>query len=427
MKVQRSLALATAIMLAGSFATVDADATSRRNANRQAKEEKVESQYPEATREEPKGGYSSRLARQIKKLQDAYGADGKENETIAAAEEIIANEKAQAYDKSMAYLLAGSAAIALDDDARAETFLSKAIEENALSNDNHYTAMLSLASVYINTEQYDKAGPLLQRVIDETKTTNAEVYGLLGANFYNNDKFAEAIAPLKRAMELKPDAPEPQWQQMLMASYAELGQDGEAVKMAEELQRRSPDDKKALMNLAALYGNADMQDKAVALLEDARKRGLLTTAEDYQRLFGTYYNMEREGDAAGVIEEGITKGILPADGKNYALLAQAHYFSDNIPAAITAAQKAAPLATDGEAALFLAQILGQEDRNDESKAAAQQALAKGVKKPGEAWMAIARAEYYLENQAAAAAAYREAAKDPSTREQAQKALAQISR
>jgi hypothetical protein len=69
----------------------------------------------------------------------------------------------------------------------------------------------------------------------------------------------------------------------------------------------------------------------------------------------------------------------------------------------------------------------QEDRNAEAKAAAQQALAKGVKKPGEAWMAIARAEYYSDNIPGATAAYREAAKDPSTREQAQKALAQITR
>ena len=86
-----------------------------------------------------------------------------------------------------------------------------------------------------------------------------------------------------------------------------------------------------------------------------------------------------------------------------------------------------PLATDGEPALFLAQILGQEDRNAEAKAAAQQALAKGLKSPGNAWMAIARAEYYSDNIAGAQAAYREASKDPSTKAEAQKALAQISR
>ena len=42
-------------------------------------------------------------------------------------------------------------------------------------------------------------------------------------------------------------------------------------------------------------------------------------------------------DAAAILEEGMAKGIMPADGKNYSMLAQAHYFSDNIPAAIAAA------------------------------------------------------------------------------------------
>lgn len=421
MKAQQSLKFAALVLLLAIVSATDVDA------RREKKQEDRAALYPDATRVEPKGTYTARLAKQITKLHDAYNADGKEEETIAAAEAILGNERAKPYDRGIALLLAGSAAVALGDDARAESYLARAIETDTLSNDNHYSAMLSLASVYINTEQYDKAAPLIQRMITETKTKNADVYGLQGANFYNNEKYAEAIAPLKKAMELKPQDPEPQWLQMLMASYAETGQDGEAVKMAEELQRKNPDDKKALMNLATLYANADMQDKAIVLLEDARKRGLLTNADDYQRLFGAYYNMEREKEAAGVIEEGIAKGILPADGKNYTLLAQAHYFSDDIPAAIAAGQKAANLATDGEAALFLAQILGQEDRNAEAKAAGQMALSKGIKKPGEAWMAIARAEYYLENAAAAAAAYREAAKDPSTRAQAQKALAQISR
>jgi tetratricopeptide (TPR) repeat protein len=421
MNSRHTLILAALVFLAASLAPAGADAA------RRDKDDDRAALYPEATRDEPKGGFSPRLSKQVKKLQEAYAGEGTEDETIAAAEEILANEKAQPYDRAMAMLLAGSAAMGLGDDAKAEGYLSRAIDENALSNDNHYTAMLTLASAYVNTEQFEKGNALIERVISETKTTNPEVYFLLGASFYNSDKYAEAIAPLKKAIELKEGEPETQWLQMLMASYSESGQDGEAIKLAEEIHSKSPDDKKAILILATLYADMDMQDKAVALLEDARKRGLLTEASDYQRLFGTYYNMGREKDGAVVLEEGLAKGILPADAKNYTLLAQAYYFSDNIPAAITAAQKAASLATDGEPALFLAQVLGQEDRNAEAKAAAQQALAKGVKKPGEAWMAIARAEYYSDNIPGATAAYREAAKDPSTREQAQKALAQITR
>ena len=425
MKATHSLKLASLMLLAFCVAAPDADA--QRRASSSKKEQEREAQYPDATREDPKGEFSPRLAKPVTRLQKAYETDGQDDKVIAAAEEIIANDKAKPYDRAMASLLAGTAAINLEDDAKAITYLSRAIEENALSNDNHYTVMLSLASVYINGDQFDKADPLIARVIAETKTTNPQVYALQGASFYNNDKFAEAIPALKRAIELKPDAPEDQWLQMLLACYAETEDNAAAIALGEQLQRKSPDDKRALMMLAGIYSNADQTEKAAALLDSARQKGMLSEAADYQRLVSMYFGMDREKDAAVILEEGMAKGIVPADGKNYSMLAQAHYFSDNIPAAIAAAQKAAPLATDGEPALFLAQILGQEDRNAEAKTAAQQALAKGLKSPGNAWMAIARAEYYSDNIAAAQAAYREAAKDPSTKAEAQKALAQISR
>lgn len=415
------LKLAALVFLATSLSATDADAA------RRDKKEEAPALYPEATRESPEPVYTQRLSKQIQKLQEAYEADGKEAETIAAAEEILGNKLAKPYDRGIALLLAGSAAIDLEQDDKAIDYLKRAIDENGLPNDNHYSAMLSLASVYINADRNDEAAALLERVVTETKTTNPQVFALQGANLYNAGKYAEAIPALKKAIELKTDGEDQQSMNMLLSAYAETGNDTAAITTAEALYQKDPTDKRALMNLATLYGNADQQDKAVALLDDARKKGMLTDATDYQRLYSTYFGMEREKEAAVVIEEGLAKGILPADGKTYAVLAQAHYYSDNVPGAIAAAQKGGPLSTDGELLLFLAQVLGGEDRNSESKAAAQQALAKGLKNPGEAWMAIARAEYYSDNLAGAQAAYREAAKDPSTRSQAQKQLAQISR
>lgn len=421
MKANHPLKLAALAMFLGAALTAT-DADAQRSRNPPAAEE----QFPEATREAPKGSYSNSLTKQIKKLQDAYGEDGKEEETIAAAEVILAHAKAKPYDRGVALMTAGAAANTLGDDERAISYLSRAVEENALSNNNHYSAMINLSSAYINSERYDEADAVLARLVAETKTDNADVYSLQAASFYNNDKYAEAIAPLKRAMELRPEG-DGQWRQMLMAAYAETGQQAEALKMGEELHRLKPDDKTAIINLAVLYTDAEMPEKAVAVLDDARKRGLMNEPVDYERIYGTYFNLDREKEAASVIEEGLASGVLAENSKYYMMLAQAHYFSDNPAAAITAAQKATPLATEGEPSLFLAQMLDQEDRNAEALAAARQALAKGLKKPGDAWMVIARAEYYSDNPAGAKEAYREAMKDPSTKDQAQKALAQISR
>jgi tetratricopeptide (TPR) repeat protein len=421
MKAAHPLKIAAlAVFLSASFAASDVDAQRKRGGSEPTE------LYPDATREAPKGSYAQRLAKQHKKLQDLYGEDGKEEETIAAADEIINHEKAKPYDKAIAMMTAGAAAAALDDDARAISYYSRAVAENALTNDNHYTAMVNMAALHINAGEFEKADALLATVISETSTKNPDIHAMQASSFYNNEKYAEAIASLKKATELKGE-PQGQWTQMMLAAYAELGQDDQAIKLGEELLAKNPDDKRAISNLAMLYSNNDQPEKAVALLDGARKRGLLNEAADYERIFATYYNMEKEAEAAAVIDEGLAKGILPQDAKYYTMLGQAHYFGDNIPAAITAAQKAADLSKDGEPGLFLAQILSQEDRNAEAAAAARAAIAKGVKKPGDAWMVIARAEFYSDNLAGAKAAYREAAKDPATRDQAQKALAQISR
>ena len=45
---------------------------------------------------------------------------------------------------------------------------------------------------------------------------------------------------LKQAIETSPE-PKENWQQLLMASYAETGQAGDAVQMAEKIAAKSPD------------------------------------------------------------------------------------------------------------------------------------------------------------------------------------------
>jgi tetratricopeptide (TPR) repeat protein len=426
MKPLQSLKLAALVLLATAIAVPDAEAQRQRR-------EKVETPaplYPDATRVAPEGKYTQRLQRQVNNLIEAYNAETPDaNAVVAAANELIAQERATPYDKGMAQLLAGSAMQADGQDEQAIAYFSQVIEGNALSNDNHYGAMLNMAAAYTNLERYDEANAVLTRLISETNTKNPKAYTLLGNNYYNSDKFEEAVAPLQRALELEKgtDEREPALPQMLMAVYTELGRAGEAVAVGEELYNQDKTDKRALVNLALMYTNAEMPDKAVALLDNARATGMFTDAADYQRLVAAYYNVDRQAEAAAVLEEGINKQILPGDAKNYLQLAQFHYFSENIPAAVDAARKGAAVSSDGEISLFLAQVLDQEDRNAETKAAAKEAIAKGLKNPGDAWMVLARAEFYSDNIPGAQAAYREAMKDPKTRDQAQKALAQISR
>src|SRR3546814_5248283 len=72
--------------------------------DRKAKEDKAqpkaEAKYPEATREEPEAKASAKLSKDLKKIFDAYEADDAAS-VVPLADEMIANEKANAYERSI--------------------------------------------------------------------------------------------------------------------------------------------------------------------------------------------------------------------------------------------------------------------------------------------------------------------------------------
>ncbi|GAB2666417.1 tetratricopeptide repeat protein [Arenimonas aestuarii] len=416
------LKVLAAAVIAASLSVGDA------HAQRGKDRDKQEEAYPDATRESPEAKNTPRLAKDIQKMFDLYNEGEDMEGAIAMAEKLLANERAKAYDRGVALMIAGNAALGVDDYPRAIPYLERALEENALPNNNHFATMHTLASVYAQEDMTEKSIAMIDRLIAETKSKDPEVYALKAGVHYNAGQYEQTIDAVRKAIELNDGNSENNWQQMLMASYNELGREGDAVALAEQLQAKNPDDKRTLLNLASLYAQTDNSEKAAALLDTARQKGMLTEQRDYENLYAIYLNMDgKEAEAAEVIQEGLEKGILPADARTYTFLAQSLYFSDQIEGAVNAYKKAAPLDSTGDTSLALSQILTNEDRNEEAKAAARQALDKGLKRPGEAWMVIARSEYYMDNFAAARQAYAEAAKDPATRDQAQKALAQISR
>ena len=383
-KVMLSLAMGFAL---GGMVVTDAiaqsDSGSERRNRRAQKEQKAEVRYPEATRTEPKEKGSAKTGKKLEKLIEAFN-DSKFEEAKPLAAEILADGNANNYDKSLTAFLAAQVAYNLNDNAAAEGFAKQAIELNGLDNNNHFTAMQFLAQLQIQDDKYAEGLATIDRYLAESKSTRPEDLVIKGNALYRLERFKEAAAALRQAVDASPQ-PKNEWLQLLMASYADAGQNAEAIQLAEQLAAKSPDDKKAQMNLASVYTQADQMDKASAILEKLRSAGQMTEEREYRQLYTTYANMDgKEKDTIAVINDGLAKGILKPDYQSYVALAQAYYYSDQIPQAIDAWKKGAPLSKDGETYLNLAKVLYQENRLAEAKEAAKSALAKGVKKPDDA-------------------------------------------
>lgn len=372
------------------------------NAARRGEQKKEEVLYPDATRQEPEAKGSPKVQTKLNKLIEAYNkALDQEDEAKATAgyttartlaDEIIANGSANAYDKALAAQIASQAALNTDDEAAAEGYLKQAVDANALGNNQHFQLMLQLAQLQLQKDDYTNGFATLDKYLAESKSKRPADFAFKGQYLYQADRFAECIPPLKQAIETStnPEDKVDNWTQILMVCYQEAGQLAEAVKVAEQLAAKSPNDKRAQMNLASIYLNSEQEAKAAAVLEKLRAAGLMTEEKDYRQLYLTYANMEgKEKDVIAVVNEGLQKGIVKPDYQTYLALAQAYYYSEQIPQAIEAWQKAAPLSKDGETYLNLARVLWQEGRIPEAKVAARAALDKGLKKPDDAKKIIA--------------------------------------
>lgn len=381
-----SVLIATAVggaMVTDAFAQSRSSDRSERRGSSGKKEAKAEVLYPNATRQEPGLKSSPKLGAKLQKLIDSYN-EGKFPETRAQAEEILANSAANTYDKSLAAQLASQAAYQLEDVAAAKKYLQQTLELGGLDNNGHYQAMFMLGQLQLQDDQINEGLATLDKYFAETKSTKAEELIAKGQALYQAERYADAVPVIKQAIAGSTE-PKDSWNQLLMAAMAEAGQTGDAVKEAEALAAKNPNDKKTQINLASMYMQADQMDKAAAVMDKLRASGQLSDEREYKQLYSIYANTEnKEKDVIAVINEGLQKGILKPDYQVYLALAQSYYYTDQVPQAIDAWQKAAPLSKDGETYLNLARVLHQEGRVPEARQAAQQALAKGVKNQADA-------------------------------------------
>jgi len=281
-KAVLSVLIATA--LTGAVVT-DAFAQSSRSSergNRGGKQAKAEVLFPNATREEPKEKASSKMSSKLQKLIDNYN-DQKFPETLQVAGEILGNSASNNYDKSLAAQLASQAAYQTDDTAGAIRYLKQALELNGLDNNGHFQAMLMLGQLQLQEDQTAEGLVTLDKYFAESKSTKPEELIAKGQALYQLERYQEAIPVLQQAIAASPE-PKDNWNQLLMAALSEAGQTGEALKTAEALAAKNPNDKKAQLNLANMYMQADQMPMAAAVMDKLRSSGQLTEEREYKQL-----------------------------------------------------------------------------------------------------------------------------------------------
>ncbi len=378
----------------------------------------AKSRYPNATRAEPKGKLSPAGQKNINRAYELIG-EQKYPQAEAILREVAASKKSTPYERALALQGLSSAAWEQERSAEALDFGKQALATNALPNDAHFTGMYQLAQMNVAEEKYDAALALIDQWLRETRVEKADAHALRGNALYRLERFPEAATSLKRAIEMS-DKPNDGWTQMLLGTYYEQENYAEAATVGEAMLAKDPDNEKLIANLASAYSEGEQNEKALALLDGAYKRGVLKSPEQIKQLYQLYNYLEKPKDAARVINEGIAKGTLKEDLETTKALAYAHVTAEEYEPAAAAYGKAAQFAEDGEMDYQRGYLLVQElDKVAEGKAALATAIQRGVSKPGNAWILVGNAELELGNKAAAVAAYEKARGFPESKSMAE--------
>ncbi|THD03748.1 hypothetical protein B1991_18170 [Rhodanobacter lindaniclasticus] len=392
---------------------------------------KQTSEYPNSTRTAPKLDLTKKQDQEH--LQKGYDALNKGDTATASTElQTLLDSSKSKYAKAMALRGLAVAKYNTQDYKGAIGLLQQALDNGVLPNDDYFAVLYMLAVAQQADEQYQASLDTLTKWRAEGKKETAESYAIEGNDLYRLEKFPEAIAAVKKAKSLS-DKPEPQWDQILMASYAASGQDDQLVQIAQDNLAAHPDDPKAIETAIQALQQAQKYPEAIKVMEDARARGLLGSEADYVLLASLYYNQALSTEepkplankAIAVIKEGMSKQIVQPTAQNYVLLGKADYVAGNIPAATQAFQKALPLATDGEPALQIANIELTNSHYAKAKTMVNQAISKGVKHMGSAYLVLAECERGLNNKTGRIAALKKAAQDPDTADHAKEMLKEL--
>jgi tetratricopeptide (TPR) repeat protein len=386
--------------------------------------DKKEALYPDATREEPKLDLKSEKDQKaINEGLDAVGAGDK-----AKAEQVlepIAEGSKSKYAQALA--LQGLANLKYDDgDVKgAIATLQKSLAIGVMPNDTYFQLLYELAQFQLADEQFQPALDTIAKWRAEGKKETADSYALEGNAYYRLGKYPEAIAAIQKAKSMT-DKPKDSWNQILMASYAQSGQKDQAMQLAKAQLAANPNDPEARSNAVSVLVNAEKYPEAIQLLEKARAAGTLTEEKDNMTLAKLYLLQAQSSNdpapdaakGAQVLQDGIDKHTISGNGETYKLMGQAYEMAGNSDKAIAAYKLALPQATDGESALRAGHLLMVENKFSQAKPLLEQAIQKGVKHKGTAYMLLAETERGLKNKPAAIAAMKQAAQQPETAEKA---------
>ena len=155
-------------------------------------------------------------------------------------------------------------------------YFEKAVELNALPDPAHFALMYQIAQLYFMQERYREALDKLELWFCHSprdKITSS-AFVLKASIHARQGDYAETLKAIDTAIEMDAD-PKERWYQLKLGSHYELEQYPQTAQTLELIISRWPQKKSYWTQLSQIYLNLKQDEKALAVIALAYRKGLL--------------------------------------------------------------------------------------------------------------------------------------------------------
>lgn len=241
-----------------------------------------------------------------------------ENKISSAKEELNKLlETKNTYEKS--YVLQSLSNIYLEQNnyEKAKDCYKEIIKLGAFEDGVLEKFKLSLAKIYLSTNEYDKSFKLSLPLLKSQTIQKQEVLEtIVYAKYYLND-FKNTISYSKELMNIQNIVIKESWYKILYSSYIELNDKNNAIKIMDIMTRKWSNNEDYWMQLASLYEQTNKIQKAISTLELAQKNKILTKENNILYFASLLLGEELYIKASKVLKTNLQNNKIKTNEKNF--------------------------------------------------------------------------------------------------------------
>ncbi|MCL4409385.1 tetratricopeptide repeat protein [Aliidiomarina maris] len=364
---------------------------------------------------------SERIGRRIMQAFEAY-----EEDDIPGAIEILEGASPRGdYDVAYVNRFLGNMYAANEQPERALSTLQQAVDLDILGFSDQAAAMLLLANLNLQEENYSDALRYYQRWIQFTGELDPDVFVRMSNSHLELNNYEQVIPLARKALHYMRE-PNRNPFVLQVAAFFELQRTADAIRVLEEGVQTLPTEKRWWAQLGMLYFQEEQYDRGLATLELAYLAGFLEQQNDFRALAQMYSNNMIPYRAAEVMRRHLESGDIESSGRNWSIAASSYHAAREFNRANDMYLQAVE-ATDSRQerhdyhrrrgnSLLLASNYVEATR---AFTAAIETAASGDSSIGRVYMSLAEAHFYNERYAEAVRAAENAARYSDQRRNAE--------